>query len=72
MRKAPVIFTLPPDLSDEAAYYVCELFYEIAASLENHYAPQLKSYYKKIEWEYGVEYIPDKDNDDNDYVSTNE
>jgi hypothetical protein len=48
MRENPVIFTLPPHLSDEAAYYICEFFYEIAMTIENHYAPQLKSYCKKV------------------------
>jgi hypothetical protein len=46
-----IILTLPPDLSDEAAYYFSEFFYGMAMSIENHYAPQLKSYWKKLECE---------------------
>lgn len=44
-----VVFVLPPHLSDEAAYHICEFFYEIAMALENYYAPQLKAYYKEME-----------------------
>lgn len=41
--------TLPTTLSDEAAYCFCEFFYGMAASIEGHYAAQLKRHWKKVE-----------------------
>jgi hypothetical protein len=57
MNEGVIIFPAP-DLSDEAAHYLCEFFSEAAMALERHYWPQLESYYKKMEPE-----------DDNDYIS---
>lgn len=52
MHDDPIlILTLPTHLSDEAAYYFCEFFHHMATEVENHYAPQLKLYWKKAELE---------------------
>jgi len=58
MEQSHILLPLPPYLSDEAAYYLCDFVYEIAAALENHYARQLKAYYKKVESGYERAYIP--------------
>jgi hypothetical protein len=71
MQESHLIVSLPLHLSDEAAYYFCEFFYEIARTLENRYESQLKSYYKKIELGRGRLYIPDPDEQD-DYVPTDD
>ena len=47
-----VIIVPAPDLSDEAAHYLLEFFTEVSMAIERHYAPQLESYYAKIDPEY--------------------
>ena len=43
-HRIPVVL-LPTELSDEAAAQTLELLYEIARTIENHYADQLHRYY---------------------------
>ena len=45
MREIPLILNNPPQLSDEAAGQLLEMLYELAATLENHYAAQLRRYH---------------------------
>jgi hypothetical protein len=45
MSEIPLIFNNPPALSDEAASHLLDLFYELTAALENHYALQLRRYH---------------------------
>lgn len=47
MNDDQIVLTVPPRLPDRSAYELCEFFYDIAAAVENHYASQLKRYYKK-------------------------
>jgi hypothetical protein len=43
----PPLIALPADLSDEAAAQLLEWLYELAATLESHYAGQLHRYYHR-------------------------
>ncbi len=52
MMNEGIIIVPAPDLSDEAAHYLLEFFSEVSMALESHYAPQLESYYRKIDPEY--------------------
>lgn len=46
MHRDPLpLLCLPTDLSDETAAKLLELLYEIARTLENHYATQINRYY---------------------------
>jgi hypothetical protein len=46
MSEIPLILNNPPALSDEAASrHLLDLFYELTAALENHYALQLRRYH---------------------------
>ena len=52
MKDEPVIFTLPPNCSDKSAYELSEFFYNIGMALENHYATQIRRYWKKKKLEF--------------------
>lgn len=41
----PPFLALPTELTDETVAQLLELLYELARSLENHYADQLYRYY---------------------------
>ena len=43
----PPLIALPTELSDEAAATLLEWLYELAASLESHYAAQLHRHYRR-------------------------
>ena len=45
MSEIPLILNNPPELSDEAASHLLDMFYELTAALENHYAFQLRRYH---------------------------
>ncbi len=42
----PPVLTLPTELSDETVAQLLECLYELARSLESHYAGQLHRYYQ--------------------------
>ena len=45
MRDIPLILNNPPELSDEAASHLLDMFHELSVALENHYAFQLRRYH---------------------------
>jgi len=45
MSEIPLILYNPPELSDEAASHLLDMFYALTAALENHYAFQLRRYH---------------------------
>lgn len=49
MQESVIIFAVPSDLSDESAHALCEFFHDIAIAVDNHYAPQVKRYWKTLE-----------------------
>lgn len=48
MKSNLIMFVAPHDLSDKSAYDLCEFFYDIATAVDNHYALQIKRYWKTI------------------------
>lgn len=50
-----IILKVPSSLSDEAAFSMCEFFYDFAATFENHYMYQLKRHARELEKEIPAE-----------------
>ncbi len=56
-EEPPVFFTLPHDLSDEAACNLCEFLNAFVMALEKYYSVQLRRHYKKLEKEQELRWL---------------
>jgi hypothetical protein len=46
-----IMIEMPDNLSNEVVVSMCELLYNFASAIENHYACQLKQHVEKLEME---------------------
>lgn len=47
--KTKLDYLLPGNITDETAYHIVNLFYNIAAEIESHYLAQMRRHNKSIE-----------------------
>ena len=62
MNTRPLMFTEPPELSDEAAAQMLDLLYQLMDAFEFHYYAQIRQDYKP-ESSPQYDLIPDFDDD---------